>query len=103
MSGEGLPERWLRLSDESSDYFSKEFYREADRSHPLFDERMWAVAKSQASDDVLYEIHDGRFAQIHLTFAVETTPQFPGFEVFESLEAWRKRLEEDANWQEGDK
>ena len=89
MTGGELPKGWTLLSDERSRYFSEEFYREADKSHPLFDERMWAIARCDAADEFLFKIHDGRFAVIHLTWAVETTPDFPGFGLYDTLDEWR--------------
>ena len=93
---EEMPENWAALTDEDSEYFSKEFYREADKSHALFDERMWAVARCKASDDILYKVHDGRYAQIHLTWAVETTPNFPDFDVFDTFNEWRESVDADS-------
>ena len=91
-----LPAGWSRLNDEDSEIFSKEFYREADKSHELFYDRLWAVARCEGFDDVLFKVHDGRYAVIHLTWSIETSPNFPAFELFETFREWKQEMDKRA-------
>ena len=97
----GFPNGWEALSNEDSEFVSKEFYREADKAHPLCDERMWAIARRIDRDDFLFKMHDGRLAAIHLTWTVETTPNFPAFEIFDDLNDWKEQLKNDSNFELG--
>jgi hypothetical protein len=80
---------WEPLSDERARFFEREPAREPP-DHALQNRRLMAVAKTGASDDVLFKIEDGTFVQVHLTF-IKTPPErpgWPGFKTYETLFDW---------------
>jgi hypothetical protein len=82
---------WYALSDDRAAFFEGELTRELAPHHPLFAKRRTAVAKTDASDDVLYRLDDGTYAQVHLThtrIAPETVPGVPRTRIFETLADW---------------
>ena len=65
-----------------------ELAREISARHILFGVPVKAIARRVDCDDVLFELLDGslRVAVVHLTYAVETDPQWPHTEMFENYE-----------------
>ena len=83
---------WAPLSDEGARYFERELARELSPDHALCNRRFTAVAKTGASDDVLFKIEDGTFAQVHLT-SIKTPPERPGWPGFKTYELYRTGLQ----------
>ena len=82
---------WKPLSDSGAKFFEAELARELVPHHLLHSHRTCAVAITVESDDVLYRLEDGSFAQVHLTHArnpAETVTSFPRTRTFETLVDW---------------
>ena len=76
-----------------------ELARELGPGHPLHGVRARAIARRGDNDDVLFALERGPapFAIVHLTWSgrVEADPAWPGFELIETLSAWRDRVSLD--------
>jgi hypothetical protein len=82
---------WFALSGDRAKFFETELARELAPHHALYTKRRTAVAITGASDDVLYRLDDGKYAQVHLTHtrtAPETVPGVPPTGIFETLADW---------------
>jgi hypothetical protein len=64
--------------------------------HSLFGLAVMAVARRHDQDDVLFELEDGRVAEVHLTWRgrKEIDNRYPRTEIFESAEVWALRMME---------
>ena len=75
---------------------------ELSTSHALFGLSVVALARRHDQDDVLFELADGRVAEVHLTWShkTETNPRWPRATIFASAAVWAeermKRLHEEA-------
>jgi hypothetical protein len=67
-----------------------EIKRELGTAHPLFGLLVAALAKRRDQDDVLFQISDGRVAEVHLTWRMqqEPDPRWPNTVIYESLARW---------------
>jgi hypothetical protein len=67
-----------------------ELYSELSASHPLFGLSAVAVARRYDQDDVLFELADGRVAEVHLTWSrkPEPDPRWPRTTIFASAAVW---------------
>jgi hypothetical protein len=82
-------EPWFQLSAESATFFEEELTREVAPSHPLYGRKCTAIAKTGASDDVLFSLEDGTFAQVHLTHAQYPERRgWPRHRTFDSIASW---------------
>jgi hypothetical protein len=81
---------WYALSDDRAAFFEEELARELAPHHSLHNRHFTAEAKTGASDDVLYRLDDGTFAQVHLKFTKEPRerPPLPRHHAFETLADW---------------
>lgn len=81
---------WKALSEAGAKVYEDELARELAVHRPLYGHQFYAVAITVESDDVLYRLDDGTFAQVHLTFMKESPerPGWPGHDVFETLADW---------------
>ncbi len=72
--------------------FETELQREIGATHKLFGLSVVALARRQDEDDVLFEIDDGRFAEVHLTWRKDREPdaRWPHTTIYESASAWIK-------------
>jgi hypothetical protein len=61
-------------------------------AHPLFGYAVTAIARRYDRDDVLFELPDGRVAEVHLTWrgAKEVDTRWPRAQLFSSVEEWIK-------------
>jgi hypothetical protein len=100
---------WESISNERAQYFEDELTRELAPDHALYGQERRAVGKTGASDDVLYRLHGGTFAQVHLTF-VREAPERSGWPMhypFETLADWMiakmlpDHIEHFALWPDG--
>jgi hypothetical protein len=67
-----------------------ELERELNEAHPLFGLSAVALARRHDQDDVLFEIDEGRVAEVHLTWRSgrESDPRWPSTKIYESVFAW---------------
>ena len=79
-------EPWRGLAEANRRPFETELQRELSPAHPLFDIGAEAIGKSEANDDVLFQLQNGEFALVHLTWTghIEATGQWPYYELYQS-------------------
>jgi hypothetical protein len=83
-------EPWGQVTGTRAEFLERRAAKELAPDHALYQKLRAAVAITGASDDVLFELADGRFAQVHLTYT-KTPPERPGFpryRIFETLYDW---------------
>lgn len=78
------PSGWRAIDGDEASGLLNRLRFEAPPTHPLAQTRLQAVARSQGTDDVVYQVLDeaDRFVVVHLTWSSEpeTSPDFPGIE-----------------------
>lgn len=69
--------------------FERELRKEICNRHVLAHEAVTMIAQRGDTDDVLFQLSDGRVAEVHLTWSPsrETDPRWPATAIFASLEA----------------
>ena len=89
-SGGDRAKRSVRSVTRIATFFEDELARELAPHHALYTRRCTAVAQTGASDDVLFRLDNGTFAQVHLTFTQNPPerPGWPGYDVFKTLADW---------------
>ena len=102
MNEDWLPSRWMSVRDEVGQALAEEFQREAHSSHALNGVPLKGIARRKGYDDYLFELGNGGFAVIHLTFAQEKTPSFPAFRPYANLQEWRAEAQAEADAMEDD-
>ena len=86
MIDEHWPPKWsTALSNDRRKSLETELYREVTLGHPLFGHRVSARAVGDHPDDIVFQLEDGRYAAVHLTWHQESDPQFPYTVVFNDL------------------
>jgi hypothetical protein len=88
VEGEPLPDGWVPLDERRARAAEAELKRELHSTHVLYAVPAVALAKRTASDDYLFELDQGRVAQVHLTYAVESTNRWPPTKIFSSRSEW---------------
>lgn len=83
------------LRDETRKALEAELYREVMTGHVLFGQAVSAKALGGSGDDVVYQLQDGRYAVVHLTWHIETSPEFPFTVTFNDFESLAKHKEWD--------
>ena len=75
----------------------KELQRELPPGHVLHGIPVSVIARRQDSDDVLFALNDGtgRVAAVHLTWSVESDPEWPQTSVYPGLESWYETMRAD--------
>lgn len=97
-----LPPQWLELTLGQATPLEAELHRELSRDHELYGRALRAIARRERRDDVLFASADGRgpIFWVHLTWAVETNPQWPWTETYRDLddfaERWQREELDDA-------
>lgn len=91
------PAGWWEISDpEHRRFFGEELARELSPGHLLHGLALEPIARADGRDDYLFAAHDGRVAEVHLTFANHPErPPWPGSALYPSLSAWREAKEQD--------
>ncbi len=82
---------WYPLSGTRAEYFEEELAREVAPHHPLHGRLFIAVGITGASDDVLFRLDDGTFAQVHLTYTRNPPEGFPNVRrtrLYKTLADW---------------
>lgn len=90
--GEGFCWRLLPLTNRS---FVEELRRELGAGHRLFDKKLWAVAKCDRDDRVLYLTGDGVYLLVHLTWTSHPSDGFPRCRQLSGIEELREWLEQE--------
>jgi hypothetical protein len=81
--------------------FEKELARELCEKHVLYGVPAKIVARRQDLDDFLFELPDGRFANVHLTWSRESNPTWPSTEIYDSVEQMRSEIQQHIDeWNE---
>jgi len=62
------------MAEETAASFDDELLREVAPGHPLYERRCVAIAKREATDDVLFAVGAGEVAVVHLTWAQKPEP-----------------------------
>ena len=73
----------------------EELARELCPSHVLYGVHATALGRRWRRDDVLFELGDGRFAQVHLTRRQESNPGCPSTDIYNSFKDWKAVPVED--------
>lgn len=74
---------------------ARELESELGEGHVLKGAACMPIARAEGSDDILFQLDDGRVAEVHLTFAGRPErPPWPGTAIFDDLNAWAKAVEE---------
>ncbi len=98
---------WQPHKAESLQGVLSELQRELAPAHILFGLKVTPIALGYDGDDVLFELEDGRYAVVHLTWSCKTEPydDCPSTVIYPSLaefaEAERKAAERFANEERG--
>jgi hypothetical protein len=85
-----LPAGWVPLGGNAARVAEAELARELHRTHILFGLRVVALAKRLDRDNYIFQLDDGRIAEVHLTYAVETMPNWPQTLLFDSRGLWER-------------
>lgn len=75
--------------------FVDELKREIRKDHFLYGKRIWAVAKCDSRDDVLYLEDTGIYYIFHLTYSECNTDGFPRYKRFVDLYAVKEYIERE--------
>ncbi len=96
MSGE-WPSGWFSIDDpERRRLFAEELASEVGSGHVLKGLAATPIARADGKDDYLFQLEDGRVAEVHLTFANRPErPPWPGTAMFDNVGAWRKAVEDE--------
>jgi hypothetical protein len=74
--------------------FAKELASEVGAGHALFGLAATPIARADGRDDHLFQLDDGRIAEVHLKFANRPErPPWPVAALFADLEAWQRTTE----------
>jgi hypothetical protein len=86
-------EPWILLNDERRQAVERQLVRELPAGHVIAGKSKRAVATRTDRDDVLFELFDGGYAVVHLSWSGRTQKdtQWPATQLFASLEEWRER------------
>ena len=85
--------RMLPLTNRS---FVEELKREMGEDHPLWGKQLWAAAKCDSDDRVLYLTGDGEYYLVHLTWSGHKEEGFPHYRRLSGIEEEREALEREA-------
>lgn len=89
---EPLPEGWYSVDGHAAKAAEKELARELHLSHALYGMKVSAIARRQDSDEWLLQLDAERVAQVHLTYAVESTAKWPRARIFANMQEWRQAV-----------
>ena len=84
-----LLEPWEEFGPGQADAFLLELSRELSPGHPLHGVQLDPIGHSRAADDVLFAAHDGRVAEVHLTWSRRAEqPPWPMHRFYSNLDEW---------------
>jgi hypothetical protein len=95
-------EPWWHLSEnvEVQAGIQKELDAEIGPKHPLWQLKPVVIAKTDANDDVIVQLNDGRFACVHLVWhgKIDQCPdKFPSSIIFDTAESLQTFISEEAD------
>ncbi len=83
---------------QSSGLLVDELKKEIGENHFLFHEKVWAIAKCESNDDVLYvtgrEASKDMYYIFHLTYSKQNSDGFPNYEKFSNIYAVKEFIEQ---------
>ena len=83
---------------QSNGVLVKELKKEIGEEHFLYYKKIWAVAKCDSNDDVLYLTgEDGKdvYYIFHLTYSKNNTVDFPKYKKFHNITAVKEYIEQE--------
>ena len=86
-------EPWYHVDDPTiCGGLEQQLQREISARHVLSGERACLLARRADTDDALFELSNGRVAEVHLTWrqSTEPDPRWPATAIFGSLEEWAR-------------
>lgn len=89
-----LPEGWVSITPKEAAAFQRELQREISTEHAVFGLPLRAIARHGNQDDYLFatgESPEGPVYVVHLTWSVESDPQWPWTMRYESLSEFLDR------------
>ena len=84
--------RMLPFTDRS---FVEELKREIGENHPLWGKQLWAAAKSDTGDRVLYLTEEGDYYIFQLTYSEHNQEGFPVCQRFPGIDEVKEALEQE--------
>jgi len=95
-------EPWWHVKDNAKVKagIQKELEAEIGPQHPLWQFKPEAIAKTDANDDVIVQLNDGRFACVHLVWhgKIDQYPdKFPSSVIFDTVKSLQTYLNEEAD------
>jgi hypothetical protein len=96
---------WLVVdTDAERRELESELQRELIPQHAMYGKSLIAIGRRQDCDDVLFQLHDGRVAIIHLTWIgkAERDRRWPRTRIFESWQQFevRQMCPDHSTWEE---
>lgn len=93
-----LPENWKIIDTGLHRKLSNELIREVPSGHVLYEVNASVVARREGRDDFLFLIEhpEYKYAEVHLTWSIETDPVWPSASLFKSIGDWKQELIDDA-------
>jgi hypothetical protein len=84
---------WEVVSDANATKLRQELALELSDDHPLLGMKLEAVARSVATDDVVFRLPDERFVQVHLTWIGKADcPPWPVHCVYANFAEWAEAV-----------
>lgn len=87
-----LPEPWYWSNEDLTIQLKKELTI----NHSLFNIDLKSIARRQDNDDVLFELSDGRFAIVHLTWSTSIDSTWPRFKLYDNWQNVYIKILKDA-------
>jgi hypothetical protein len=87
-----LPEGWHPADSRAAEAAETELSRELHHSHALYGLKAMAIARRRDSDEWLFQLDSGQVAQVHLTYAAESTSVWPRSRIFPDESQWRQSV-----------
>jgi len=88
-----LLEPWCEFVPGQADAFLRAIQVELSPGHPLYGVKLSALAHSGRADDALFQLDDGRVADVHLTLSGRPEqPPCPKHRIYASLAEWVQRV-----------
>jgi len=92
-----VEEPWEAITLEQKLFFENQLRKELPFGHILSNILCSALCTNLASDDVLFETNDGRFALVHLTYGHNINTAWPLTTFFDSFEEFRIKMAESTD------
>ncbi|MBE1529734.1 hypothetical protein GGC65_004190 [Sphingopyxis sp. OAS728] len=86
---------WAAVTAFEAIWAEEELRRELPAGHTLYHQMCTAAGRRQRSDDYLFRLIDGRFAQVRLARKAETDPHLPETKIFPTFKGWKANLAGD--------